>query len=182
MRHLIVAAYDEPLDWLVRMWDQRDTWIVQVIVNGNHRQNVGREAGAYLWWIINQYDRLQPHDVYAFVQGDPFHHEPDIIVNLQQNVETWCPLGGYAFETDRFGSPDHPGLPVGEIFERVMGEPWPPGCIIRARAGAQFMVTGHTLMQHRLQFYQDLLRVVFDEPTAPWVLERLWAPIFGEVV
>lgn len=178
MRHLIVAQHSEPLTWVEWLARTSGPWTVNVVSNGTHRPNVGREAGAYVWWILKNYERLQPWDFYGFVQADPFPHCDDIRARLLDEPGGWQPLGSHMYESDANGGPHHAGLPVGQRYSELVGAPFPG--TIRFYAGGQFLCRGTALLRKSRQFWQQLAEVADDEATGgPWVLERLWAPIFG---
>ena len=89
---IIVARYNENVDWLNRLIEQH-SWINKIIVfnkgedniNNKHEDiisivnlcNKGREGETYLHYIIDNYDTLPEH--VWFIQANPFDHSPDII-------------------------------------------------------------------------------------------------------
>jgi len=88
---LLVARYDERLDWLGELLDQW-SWIKNVLVINKGGEvmaplpaekviirparNVGREGETLLHYIIQDYDRLP--ELVGFMQGDPFTHQPQV--------------------------------------------------------------------------------------------------------
>ena len=88
---LLVARYDEHLDWIGELLDQW-SWIKNVLVINKggpilaplppekvivrQARNVGREGESLLHYIIQDYDRL-PERLW-FMQGDPFTHQPQV--------------------------------------------------------------------------------------------------------
>lgn len=180
MKHLIVAHYREPMPWLPWVAISPGPWAIHVVSNGVHRPNVGREAGAYLWWILGNYDRIRPHDSYAFVQADPFPHCADIIDRLNDPVLGWRPFGDLLFDSQADGRPHHGGLPVGRRFEEITGEVFPGN--VKAYAGGQFACRGVELLAKPRGYWESLAVIADDEATGgPWVLERLWAVVFEGV-
>lgn len=178
MRHLIVARYNEPLTWLSWLLTAGAPYMVTVVNNGSHRPNEGREAGAYLWWILRNYERLHPYDLYAFVQADPFPHCEQIVDRLQDQPGGWQPLGDWLYESDGYGGPHHPGLPVQATYGRIFGEQFTG--TVKFYAGGQFMCRGSVLLNRPRSFYERLSVIANDEANGgPWVLERLWARVFG---
>lgn len=179
MRHLIVARHNEQITWVNWLAMTAPTaWNVTVVNNGHTRPNVGREAGAYLWWILANYERLHPWDFYAFVQADPFPHCGDILDRLHDQPGGWQPLGDQLYDSDAMGLPHHAGLPVAMRYEQILDAPFPGQ--VQFYGGGQFMCRGSVLRLRPKSFYEQLAEIADDELTGgPWVLERLWACIFG---
>jgi len=86
---LVVSRYDERLDWIAELLEER-SWIKNVLIINKgepiqaplpedkviirNARNVGREGETLLHYIIQDYDRL-PENLW-FMQGDPFTHQP----------------------------------------------------------------------------------------------------------
>jgi hypothetical protein len=125
---LVVARYNEPLNWLrrvpphvrVTIYDksgaagspdapsQARTDVPQRGCVVFSLPNVGREAHAYLWHIISRYDALSPLTV--FCQARPFDHAYDFHhtlrhvasgqgMDLSGNADSFRPLG-HIVDTD----------------------------------------------------------------------------------
>lgn len=102
---LVVARYREDISWIRDTPDDYDVVIYNkgpanlvIPETVQHRStlirtsNVGREAGTYLQFIIDNYN-----DMYAIVvmcQGDPFPHAPEFLTALRnfQHVQSYLPL------------------------------------------------------------------------------------------
>jgi hypothetical protein len=52
-----------------------------------------------------------------------------------------------------------------------------PPPFISFGAGAQFAVTREEILKHSLGFYKTAF-IMCNEPSAPWVFERMWGFIF----
>jgi hypothetical protein len=77
--HIVVAHYNEPLDWLLNYHPNNITiYSKGTDVNSKYSStiiktdNIGREAHTYLKYIIDNYDALP--DFIFFTQGSPFDH------------------------------------------------------------------------------------------------------------
>jgi hypothetical protein len=182
VRHLIVAHYNEPLLWLSQVAKSKHPWAIHVVSNGVHRPNTGREAGAYIWWIRENYRHIEPMGVYAFLQGDPYPHCANIIDELNVDlVPRWATFADHIAHSDADGSPHHAGLPIAEWHKDLTGRDFPAGGI-KFGAGAQFMTKGVELQRFLPPYWDQLAeRADWDAGTSmcggPWVLERLWAEI-----
>ena len=89
---IVVARYNENLDWLKKIKKSKDIKITvynkgsdDISINAIKLPNTGRESGTYLYHIINNYDKLADQTI--FCQGDPIFHAPDLI-ELINNYRT----------------------------------------------------------------------------------------------
>ncbi len=174
-RTLVVARFEEDIDWIAELpadWDAR------IVQKGEHTPNTGREAGSYVWAILDLYRRLGDHDLVAFVQGDPFDHCPDLNHRLSLQVRSFRWLGHAAYRSGPSGQPHHMGLPVRDTYESLLGQPF-PGYVDFA-PGGQFVATGRAIRRRERVFWEDLYGQAQKDPM-PWVLERLWEAILTSV-
>jgi len=95
---IVIARYNENVDWLNRLIEQHN-WINKIVIFNkgeddiNNKQphiisivnlsNKGREGETYLNYIIDNYDTLPEH--VWFIQANPFDHSPDIINMFSYN-------------------------------------------------------------------------------------------------
>ena len=107
---LLVARYDEPLDWLTTLLAQ-EPWINNVVVYDKGADtratleeqfpsdrvrirklpNLGREGETLLHYIIEHYDML-PERIW-FMQADPLTHQPKMLELLQpENIKKYDPV------------------------------------------------------------------------------------------
>lgn len=98
---IIVARFKEDLEWLNKLVE-REMWIERVIIFNKgsdnisfskeslkkieivKKENIGREGGTYLDYIIENYDNFP--DKIWFVQGDPFDHSPDFLNLMKYDI------------------------------------------------------------------------------------------------
>lgn len=172
MNTIVVGHYREDTAWTA---DLPPGWRPLVVTKDVDVPNEGREPASYLWAIQRLRPRARPADVFAFVQGNPFDHCPDLLAELSAGATGFRWLGPPDHVSLFDGHPHHGGLPVRAKFEAWTGRDW-PGQVAFA-AGGQFIVTGAELRRHPPRFYRDLhAEMLVGE--VPWVLERLWAAIF----
>lgn len=173
-RHLVVARWQEDTDWTEFL----PGWRLHVVQKDRDLPNRGREPSSFAWAILRDYDAIDPDDEYAFVQGNPFDHCPDLLARLEETITGYTGLGSWEPLTHADGSPHHPGLKVAHHYEAWLDRPFPGP--LNFTAGGQFAVTGRELMARPRdfwqRFYDDLMGA--DE-SVPYVAERLWAQIFG---
>jgi hypothetical protein len=171
---LVVAKYKEDTNWTK---DVASDWRVLIITKDVDIPNAGREAASYFYAIIKHYNQIKPQDIWAFSQGNPFDHAPDIVTQLNQPIEGYTALGGHVTKTtDGNGGDDHPNLPVKEKYELWLKKDFPGH--IEFKPGAQFMINGQAILKHPKDWYIQMM----DNSTEaynPYVLERLWPEIFA---
>ena len=81
---IVVARYNENLDWLKKIKKSKDLKITVYNKGANdidvpfiQLPNIGRESHTYLYHIINNYDNLADQTI--FCQGDSIFHSPDFL-------------------------------------------------------------------------------------------------------
>jgi len=125
---------------------------------------------------VANYDRLAP--ITVFLQGDPYAHDPDLderIWSLEEGLG-YRDLVNHILVEDAKGEPVQPGLPVGEMYEELFGEPAPE--FFLSHSAACFAVSKENILQRPRQFYEQALDAVVRRPLGPWEIERLWQYIF----
>lgn len=176
MQHLVVARHREDLSWLERVPER---WQPLVIEKDVDLPNAGREASSYLHAFQRLYPDLADEDLVCCVQGNPLPHCPALFGILGMIAPTrfhW--LGHWKIaDCDRHGNPHHPGLPVGEMYERWIGRPWPGN--VSFTAGAQFVATGREILGYPVEKYA-WLQEEMSQDKAPWVMERLWEQLLSD--
>jgi len=167
---LVVANNNrEDVSWIPSIDGSWMTWTNSIY------QPLGRESHSYLTWIIDNYEKIERMDEVAFVQGDPFKHDPDFLEHLSN------PFVRYYGKVERCDSIARPhydaplnswcnvlGLPPQESFPFV--------------AGAQFRVNGAQIKGRPLELYKVMLDLTFLDRKAPWIFERLYGLVFGLLI
>ena len=128
---LIVARYNENLDWLNSLVET-ESWIRNVIIFNKgldniklskktkniikikNVPNIGREGGTYLNYIITNYKCL-PEKLW-FIQGDPFDHSPDFFNMMTYNVAKLYINRDFQTLTWRYNSIIPPNIKSDERF------------------------------------------------------------------
>ena len=201
---VVVARYREDVSWTAALG-------LPVTIYDKSGQpgplalpNIGREAHTYLTHILRRYDSLAAYTV--FVQGAPFEHmEPgatpaSFAARIAQNVRLGVQFTGFAafkLKCDRLGRPHDladpakhghragfgKDIPVGEVYQRLFGDPVPEIFLTPAPAGMLFVARERILSRPR-EFYEQALALVEADPddarNTGHAFERLWQVIFGE--
>jgi hypothetical protein len=138
--------------------------------------NVGREAHTYMYHIIENYDSLA--DYTCFVQGNPLDHSDfyDKLTNFQ-NVP-FEDMGRHTTTEDEWGFPNHPNLPVGEMYELLFEEPLVGKHTFYPHS--QFISSKERLLMRPKSFYEKTLSLLLSRPQGPWEMERLFGYMCGE--
>ena len=184
---LVVAVYKEPVDWILSLPVRR----VYIYLKDSTRledvkrripsaivtclPNIGREAHSYIHHITTHYSTLGAHTL--FLQGNPFDHctKNDIDQLLENPAEEFVALG-VQYVSDGNGYPEHPNLPVSQVFQTYFGEP--PQTFV-FRAGAQFMVSRERIHRYPIDMYTRLSSADATTPQLPWCMERFWPYVFN---
>jgi hypothetical protein len=189
---LVVAHYDEDLQWLRRV---PDAFRITVYSKAEAEQippkaialpNVGEEAHTYFHHMAERYDDLA--DVTVFAQGKPFDHVPDFHRTLKQlaaarlHVKTFQWLGFIIDQDDAKGSrlfeKWHPGrtLPCREVWQTLWAEK-PPGALT-FYPGAHFIVSEAALRHRPRDFYEKARTLCAEIRYASHCFERCWDRVF----
>ena len=181
MKKIIVAQYKEDVSWVHQVSHEWEPW---VITKDKDIPNVGREPSTFFWAMHQMYDSLQPDDVLAFVQGDPFPHFPMVVefLLMSQDIDGYISLGIQIETSDPVGAPhntgpNHYNLPVAEKLKQWFDKDWGDNIIFTA--GGQFIVTGKDILHYPKEFYTMLYDEMCSDPNIPYVMERLWPVMFG---
>lgn len=184
IKRIVIARYKEDVSWVDRL---PAGWIPTVVQKQTEElegdmPNAGREPSSYFFAIAKHYKDIQPDDLWAFVQGNPFDHCPGFLDKLLREPDGYTPLGGGQFDSpdyhwsDGKGHPTHGNLPVKEKYEEWLNKPFPGR--VEFTPGAQFMVRGRDLLKYPLEWYIKLMDD-FTSEYNPYVAERLWAQIYA---
>jgi hypothetical protein len=189
---IILARYSEQMKWLkyIPKKDNR-SYSIYLSNSGEETQlpqvdkevfveNIGREAGHYLQYIISNYDNLP--DVAVFLQAEPWWH-------FAQNIEDIMEV---FWGNPRFSHPicyigqnyNELGLPIEKfsVKETVFKSAWGDSPIpksIRMAIGAQFYVKKEIILKRPISHYQSILNCHnWDGVSLAHVLEPHWGSVF----
>ena len=128
---IVVARFKEDLEWLNKLIES-ELWIERVIIFNKgpenisfskkalkkieiiRKENIGREGGTYLDYIIENYEVLP--DKIWFIQGDPFDHSPDFLNMMTYNVAKLYINRDFQTLTWRYNSLIPPNIKSDERF------------------------------------------------------------------
>jgi hypothetical protein len=152
---IVVARYNENLDWLKKIKKSKDLKITvynkgldDIDVPFIKLENKGRESQTYLYHIINNYDNLADQTI--FCQGDSIFHSPDfldLINKYRKKFEPVQPLSAwYCDKIDRIL--ELPPKPVVEATKNL----WIDG---KARIHVEYM--NNNFVSIYPYFYTDIM-------------------------
>lgn len=200
-KQLIVAKYKENTRWVKKVFQEIPTIIynkydkqaadylpnipsfpVHRFDGVKHQKTpTGRESHTYLYHIIKHYHSLA--DINIFLQGNPIEIGSVAIDPLRvffkndfENIQ-FAPLNFPLVICDKRGAPLHTGLPMERMFNRLFKTPCPD--YFAYAWGAMFCVTKERIMQRSLNFYEEMMQMVYEEPLSGYVYERMWPAILG---
>ncbi len=189
---LVVARYNEPLDWLA---DVPADWEVYVYNKGEpfngediermgassptviSRHNVGREAETF----AHHNATVRPDGYTAFLQGNPFDHWPDPIAHIGRIVARGYRVGwlGYHYDTAWNVLP-HTLESLG--FRAVWDDLGIEGiCPTRLSfpAGAQMVVAPQVIeARHHAWWHRAAAVAATEDTRVAHCFERLWPVIY----
>ena len=169
--HIIIARCREPLDWLKNNEYSSVTIFEKCSKHASNHQkkyfnnisssfnntiidNVGREAHAYLHYIVETYEQIQDNDLYIFVQGDAqseIQFSPLTIRNISQTLKLlshktlFAQLSGLFTRIEK-NSIHHANLPWIENTEEIH--------VLRG----QFVVRGKAILQTNISSWKNYLK------------------------
>lgn len=177
--HLIVARYNENIEWISTLG-----YTYTVYNKGEYQNrkdfinvpNKGRESETYLRYIVDNYENLP--NTMIFLQGNPYDHCEDLKDQiLKYNKQPYYFLGKEPIWNYGDGKPWHPGLNIVEIAKLL--DVYTGKNKYYFTAGAQFIVTAKTIKKRSLTWWKKAYEVHEQFPLSPWVYERLWQDIFA---
>ena len=193
--HVVSAHWDEDLEWLKKTGMSYS--VCDKLLNPNYQgtgdcdvpQNTGNECSAYLQYIINKYDDLT--DKVAFIHGheEAWHQKKrmsETLIDADNTNVNFATLNGTFIQDDAWAK----AVPVfKEKFPKFsQHEEWmskidTSSNFVKADCCAQFVVDKHTIHRLPKEAWQTLQNEVLQSDSRSdqcLVLERMWAPIFGQ--
>lgn len=173
MLTLVVARYNEEINWINHVWKAN-----VVVINKQEIGNFGREAASYLWFIIHNYETLQGD--YVFCQADPFPHWPSFLTDIHnpaiRHFGLICKWPECHANADMLKADDinefcirHNLCGGGDLVVDL-------NCFYFAN-GAQFRVSADEIRVRSKAYYEALFYLSMTMPRAPWIMEALWGHI-----
>ena len=180
---IIIARYQEDVSWIEKLSKNNSSFFIRLYNKGDllekkpgiyvqNLPNTGRETDTFLRHIIDNYSYI--FEVNAFLQGNPFYHDEEVLAKLDKPTGSLEALGSILV-SDWHGGPHHPGLSVKETYKRIFGR---EKDTFEFSAGAQWIVPKENIINKSITFWRKLYDIFLDTPHGPWVFERLWQDIF----
>jgi hypothetical protein len=194
---IVVSHFNEDLDWLDLFIGEQIPHIVYTRFNDslarhNIRINKGREAVAYLRYIVDNYSNL-PSSI-AFVHGHrtAWHQQnpPDIVVALralQWHKYNYMPLTSgitwYNFKANAADPQEKVSYELWrDVLQKELGPP--PATGISAHCCASFVAKREAILAHPKTFYSNIIDYIvgsqYSDRLTGGTLEYTWHMIFGQ--
>lgn len=203
---IVTAHYKEDLNWL-----KKSPWPVvvcdkkgaapmdfQADPKCSLSENRGREASAFLKYIIEYYDSLPEYVAFIHGHENAWHQEGDLInairrarithakyISLNNRIDLKS-IEPQAIEHSEDIEANHPAYKIlkkrwSDLFGPILGIPYPE--YLRFKCCAQFIVSKDTIRNHSKEDYQKLYEFVMDpkeeDYTTGMAMEFIWHIIFG---
>ena len=205
-KNLIVARYNEDISWILNYTELFKSIIIfnkgdNLDISASNIKiidlpNVGREAHTYFTFLTKYYDSIISDELYAFIQADPFDHDPNVLNYIKKLDEN----SQYPFQLSNtintepsnhrsFYSNHHPlfntfpnGIPIKKYIDHLFFMYNFPDDIHIVHFHALWAVLGSDILHRKIGFYQRCLDLIKmnDNPFEGHVFERLWAYIFNK--
>lgn len=202
---LIIARYNEDLDWLkefkdfkIIVYNKGDELPENPLYEIINLENKGRESHTWLHHIVKNYNNL--NEISIFLQGNV----DDLNCMAYKNPNDYLKkINKYGFKASRYGllGPFHWDWNVNIDKDIRYKSQWENNEISRSRIGFRnfskklfpniplfvttsysgcFAVKKEIIKQHNLVFYQELLEILSQNknPIEGHYMERLWCYIF----
>ncbi len=204
-KRLIIARYDEDLDWLkeyddfkIIVYNKGERISSNTFFNVINLENKGRESHTWLYHIVNNYYDL--NEINVFLQGKI----DDLNCMAYKNPNDYLKkINKYGFKVSRYGllGPFHWDWNVNIDKDIRYKKQWENNKISRSSIGFRnfskklfpniplfvatsysgcFAVKKEIIQQHKLVFYEELLDILSqnENPIEGHYMERLWCYIF----
>ena len=183
---LVVARYNESLDWISEVPKDWTVWVYDKGDVGDRipdvhrikRPNIGREAETFCYHNAT----VPPHREWTvFLQGNPFDHFPDPIGHAQRIADRMDRVGwlGFHYSTDWNHHPHTmEDLGVARVREALSISGDCPGRI-SFPAGAQMVVHSSAIEKRHRSWWANAAEVSASQDwRVAHCFERLWPEIY----
>jgi hypothetical protein len=189
---IVLARYSEQMKWLKYIPKKENrNYSIYLSNSGEETQalqvdrevfveNIGREAGHYLQYIISNYENLS--DVIVFLQAEPWWH---FAQNIESPMELFWGNPRFDFPVCYIGQRyNELGLPIDKhsTKEAIFKSAWKDDEIpksIKMAIGAQFYVKKEIILKRPVSHYQTILDCHnWEGVSLAHILEPHWASVF----
>jgi len=185
---IVVARYNECVEW-TKQFPNVIIYNKGTNLDNNYNEvflnNVGREGHTYYKYICDNYDNLSDYTI--FLQGNPFDHSPNILSNLNKQINNTESTIEFEFLSEQIhnSSLDLECFKylqcknIHKNWERVFGvNAGNQECIFGA--GAQFIVSKNKILKNTKEFYKNIVNILeyTIDPLEGYDIERFHKYIF----
>jgi hypothetical protein len=187
-KELVIATRDRDYPWITQIDNSIRVSVYSKSIEPRHPLEIhlgdilGRCVHSFFYHLVNRYDSLA--DYTFFAQDYPFDHVANYIDLINGNISDWSNNAVFQNEelwffdtrfrriliTDKFGNPNHPGLELEPVWKKIFSEPCPEN--LGFVAAGHFCASRKQIHKKPKAFYEKILRVLEEDPTAPWCIER----------
>ena len=189
-KQLVVSHYEQDLAWIEVASNSLDVVVYDKSGKDstyNKLKNVGREPHSYMHHIIENYNSLAEWTIFS--QDNPFEHVDNWSEIIAGDESVWEQVanskykGGYYFAnkgimtSNQNGAPDHPGLPIAQLWEQSFIEKCPE--YLEFVPSCHCIVHKDNIHVRSIQFYKNIKHILETNHLSPWSLERYISYIFN---
>jgi hypothetical protein len=194
---VVISHYEEDIDWPDLYIGEKIPHIVYTHKNDSLAlhyvpNNKGREANAYLQFIIDYYSNLPQLIAFVHAHRTAWHQidPPDIVIALralQWNKYTYMPLNNVISTSEYIAnSANEQEVANYEFWQTCLKDKFgpPPKNGIKTHCCATFVVKREAILAHPKQFYKCINDYItasrFSTGITSRAIEYTWHVIFGE--
>lgn len=197
-KELVLALWDRDFSWTSQV--AHDVKITKYNKNSDTAKqdeiflspNVGRDVHTFFYHIVNNYDNLADYTFFSQDYKEDHVSAYQHIINgsvdflpryaIQDLVGCWFfndnPYHNRIFDCDKKGYPDHPELPIEEIWDMLFTSSMPD--VIQFTPAGHFCVTRQHIQEIPKERFEKVLHILETHEMAPWCIERLEPYIFNK--
>lgn len=196
-RMIVVSHFNEDLDWLPLFISQQIPYIVYTrsndyLAHHNIKINKGREAVAYLRYIVDNYANLPSSIAFIHAHRTSWHQKnpSDIVVALRAvrwHKYSYMPLTDTRTASFFKVSAVDPQINVNfelwrDVLQKELGSP--PASGVQTYCCASFIAKREAILAHPKDFYSKIIDYIIASPHSDQLtgrtLEYTWHMIFGQ--
>tara|TARA_Y100000389_G_scaffold178371_1_gene191511 strand:+ start:26718 stop:27467 length:750 start_codon:yes stop_codon:yes gene_type:complete len=188
---IVIARYNECVKWseqvpnviIYNKGNELGECYNEILLN-----NVGREGHTYYKYICDNYENLSDYTI--FLQGNPFDHSPHVLYNINKYINNKELNIDFEYLSEMIirstlDAENHKYptccTKIHSTWERIFGEKSHINQECIYGAGAQFIVSKNTILNHTKEFYENIVKILEynKTPLEGFDVERFHKYIFA---
>lgn len=135
-------------------------------------------AEAFITHIVENYDELSKYTF--FLNSSAIYTIANLEHIIKNQYTKYQAFGRLHTRDDNTGKPNHPGIPIKEIWEKLFESSCPE--IFEFTAGSNFGVSADEIRKYPIETYQKILELIHSDTTGnvDYCFERMWRYVFTQ--